>query len=322
MMNNVCEGYSGIVDNRYILEFEIGGGSTSTVYKAKDSFSNEDYALKIFNGPTEIFQREILFNQKISELKNHSQFFIRFISSSLNGTLYNDGFSETKCYILYEFASKGDLFKYIFSIKKGLDEKKCKVIIFKILKAVQALHKEGISHNNIKPQNILLVGERFDIKIGDLGLSSFFSKENGKILQKIIAGTDEYMAPEVFLGSKYEGEKADIFSIGILMFSLLKCFIPFPVDKITKKRKYYSFLYKNKEGKFWEILKDLGIDEFSPEFKDLFKKMVHFKPSQRPTIEEILSHDWMKEVTNLNEEDFKKYEESLISELKEREVNL
>ena len=67
------------------------------------------------------------------------------------------------------------------------------------------------------------------------------------------------------------------------------------------------------------MLKNLGIDGFSPEFKDLFKKMVHFKPSQRPTIEEILNHFWMKEINCLNEEEFKKYEEDLISELKERQ---
>ena len=318
---NMCEGFSGLVDNRYILEFEIGGGSTSTVYNAKDSFSNEDYALEIFKGPLEILNREILFNQKILEIENHSHFFIRFISSSLNGTLQFDDYTETICYIIYELASKGNLFKYIYSNEIGLDEKNCKVIIYKILKAIQALHKKGISHNNIKPQNIFLVGEKFDIKIGDFGLSRFIAGENGKIIQKMTR-EDDYMAPEVLLGSKYNGEKADIFSIGILMFSLLKCLTPFPVDKITKKRKYYSFLYKSKEGKFWEMLKELGIDGFSPEFKDLFKKMVHFKPNQRPTIEEILSHDWMKEVTNLNEEEFKIYEENLISELKKREVNL
>ena len=69
------------------------------------------------------------------------------------------------------------------------------------------------------------------------------------------------------------------------------------------------------------MLEKLGV-KFSPEFKDLFEKMVAFKPSQRPTIKEILNHDWMKEITNLNEEEFKKYEEDLIIELKEREENL
>ena len=321
MMSTICQGYSGIVENRYILEYEISRSSTSIVYKAKDSFSGIDYAVRIFKEPSKLFHREISFNQIISESENHSHFFVSFISSSLNGTLHIDGLNETKSYIVYEFASKDNLFKNIISNKNGLDEKNCKVIIYKILKAIQALYKNGISHNNIKPQNIFLVGERYNIKIGDFGFSGFISGEKGNILQKIIAGIDDYKAPEVILGKKYNGEKADIFSIGILMFSLLKCLTPFPFDEITKKRKYYSLFVKNNDRIFWEMLAKLGI-EFSPEFQDLFKKMVNCKPSQRPTIEEILSHDWMKEVTNLNEEEFKKYEENLISELKKREVNL
>ena len=322
MINNICTEYSGILDSQYILENEIGGGSNSTVYKAKDYFSQKHYAIRIFNEHSEIFDREILFNKKILESENQNHFFIKFIYSSLNGILYIDGLKETKCYILYELASKDNLFKFIYSNKTGFDEKNCKFIIYKILKAVQALHKKGISHNDIKPQNILLDGEKYDIKIGDFGRSSYIHGENGKNLKKEKIGTDEYMAPEVYLGLKYNGEKADIYSIGILLFSLLKCLTPFPVDKITKKRKYYSYFVKNKEEKFWEMLKNLGIDGFSPEFKDLFKKMVHLKPSQRPTIEEILNHDWIKEITYLNEEEFKKYEEDLICELKEREVNL
>ena len=322
MIGEICTEYSGILDSQYILENEIGGGLTSTVYKAKDSFSEKEYAVKLFKKHSEKYDREILFNQKILEIENHGHFFIQFFSSSLNSTLYIDGLSEKKCYILYELASKGDLFKFIISKKTGLNEKNCKVIMYKILKAVQTLHKKGISHNDLKPQNILLDGEKFDVKIGDFSFSTFISGENGKNLKKEIAGTDEYMAPEIYLGLKYSGEKADIYSIGILLFSLLKCLTPFPVDKTTKKRKYYSYFVKNKEEKFWEMLKNLEIDGFSPEFKDLFTKMVHFKPSQRPTIEEILSHEWMKEITNLNEEEFKKYEEDLISELKERELNL
>ena len=47
--------------------------------------------------------------------------------------------------------------------------------------------------------------------------------------------------------------------------------------------------------------------------------MVAFNPKERPTIEEILNHDWMKEISKLNEEEFKKYEEILIKELKKRE---
>lgn len=55
------------------------------------------------------------------------------------------------------------------------------------------------------------------------------------------------------------------------------------------------------------------------EFKNLFIKMVSYNPKERPTIEQILNDDWLKEITNLKEEEFKKYEQALVSELKKRE---
>jgi serine/threonine protein kinase len=318
MKSKMTSNCNGILDGQYILEDEIGDGGTANVYKAKDFFSNKYYAVKIFKEYSDTFEKEILFNQQILQSKNHCHFFIKFISSSLHGTLDKDGFKETKCYILYELASKGDLFNYVFSNETGLNEKNCKIISYKILKALQALHEIGILHRDIKLQNILLDGERYDIKIGDFGFSSFIKEENESNFKNEIVGTDEYMPPEVYLKLNYSGVKSDIYSTGILLFNLLKCLTPFPIDKKTKKIKFYSFFYHKKEEQYWEMLEREDL-KFSPEFKDLFEKMVSFNPRKRPTIEEILNHDWMKEITNLNEEEFKQYEENLISELKERE---
>lgn len=325
-MSKMSSDNYGILDARYILECEMGEGATSIVYKAKDSFSGKYYAVKLFKEHSKIFDREVLFNKRILKSKDNSHFFIKYISSSLNGTLDIDGFTETKCYILYEFATKGDLYKYITCYGNGFDEKYSKLIIYKILKALKTLHKLKICHRDLKAENILLNGENFDVKIADLGLSGFTHGNNGKILQKERVGTPQYMAPEVIEKKEYDGEKADIFSTGILLFSILKCKFPFPLAKIYKEgskiKQLYRFIKEKNEEKYWETLKEEDIDGLSPEFKDLFLKMVAFEPSERPTIKEILNHDWMKEVSNLNEEEFKKYEEDLISELKEREENL
>ena len=320
MLSKMNSEYCGILDSKYILEYKIGSGAFSKVYKAHSS--DKIFAVKIFDKYSEAIKEEVeietKFNQKILESKNHTNFFIKYISSSLNGTLDIDGNNEQKCYMVFELASKGNLAHYIKRNKTGLDEKNCKVISYKILKALQALHEVGICHRDIKAENILLDGERFEVKISDFGLSNFIQGQNGKILQKGKVGSYEYMAPEVISGKEYDGEKADIFSAGILIFTLLKSFLPFPVDNITRKRKNYSIFISKKEERFWNILKDLDV-EFSLEFKDLFKKMVNYKPSDRPTIEEILRHDWMKELTRLNKEEFKKYEDNLIKELKKRE---
>ena len=314
----------GILDEKYILECEMGDGATSTVYKAKDSLSGKYYAIKLFKNPSEIFFREVLFNQRILKSKDNSHFFVKYISSSLNGSLDVDGFKETKCYILYELAPKGDLFKYIDCYGNGFNEKYSKIISYKILKALQALHKLKICHRDIKADNILL-DEKYNIKIADFGLSGFTYGNNGKILQKERVGTEQYMAPEVIEKKEYDGEKADIFSTGVLIFNILTGKIPFPIAKVynegSKIKLLYRFIKEKDEKNYWETLKEEGIDGLSPEFKDLFLKIVAFEPSERPTIKEILNHDWMKEVSNLNEEEFKQYEEDLISELKEREEN-
>ena len=314
----------GILDEKYILECEMGDGATSTVYKAKDSLSGKYYAIKLFKNPSKIFFREVLFNQRILKSKDNSHFFVKYISSSLNGSLDVDGFKETKCYILYELAPKGDLFKYIDCYGNGFNEKYSKIISYKILKALQALHKLKICHRDIKADNILL-DEKYNIKIADFGLSGFTYGNNGKILQKERVGTEQYMAPEVIEKKEYDGEKADIFSTGVLIFNILTGKIPFPIAKVynegSKIKLLYRFIKEKDEKNYWETLKEEGIDGLSPEFKDLFLKIVAFEPSERPTIKEILNHDWMKEVSNLNEEEFKQYEEDLISELKEREEN-
>jgi serine/threonine protein kinase len=59
--------------------------------------------------------------------------------------------------------------------------------------------------------------------------------------------------------------------------------------------------------------------KLSNEFKNLFIKMVAYNPKERPTIEQVLNDEWFKDITNLKDEEFKKYEQELISKLKERE---
>ena len=325
-MSKISSESYGILDDRYIyLELEMGKGKTSKVYKAKDFFSEKNYAVKIFEEYSQEFENEVLINKKILNSKKNTNFFIKYISSSLNGTFYIDGSKVKACYILYELATKGDLCNYLINNQNGFNEKNCKIMCYKILKALQALHELGICHRDIKSDNILLDGERFDVKIGDFGVSSFFFVENKKKLQKGKYGTYLYMAKEVYKKYKYDGELADIYSTGILFFTLLTGKFPFPsaIKDGIIINPYYKFIEDKDYETYWEKLKvDYSIDGLSSDFKDLFLQMVDSEPSERPIISKILNHNWMKEITNLNEEEFKKYEENLISELKEREENL
>ena len=307
--------FYGVLDSQYILEHMMGDGISSKVYKAQDS-SGKEYAIKVFEKYTSSIEKEILFNKIITS--SNSPFFIKYISSS-SGFLDTDEFEKNKHYIIFELAQKGELFDYITCNKTGFQETNCKLIMYKILLAIQTLHKIGICHRDIKAQNILLLGDNYEIKICDLGNSSFIYGKNGKVLQKGEFGTVGYMAPEVIEGNEYDGEKADIFSIGVLLFTLRTCSIPFVIPKIiykgTTKEKLYNYI--NNNSNYYWIIRDLpGLSE---EYKNLFIKMVAYDPNKRPTIEEILNDDWMKEITNLKKDEFIQYEKNLIKEFKLRE---
>ena len=295
----------------------IGGGSYSDVYKVMDS-SGKIYAKKVFNekmGESDI-EKEIKINKIISHYNN--PYIIKYIDS---------GNTKDEKYILFEFASKGELYKYIEMSGKGLSDQSCKLIIYKVLKGLEELHLNGICHRDLDPQNIFLDGERYQVKIADLGCSEFLYGENGE--KKLFwgeRGKPSYMAPEMFrLNKKYYGEKADIFSIGVLLFVLRTKFFPFPNAKVRHSEyvvdQLYGFIKDNNIERYWNELFRLYKTKYevefdlSPQFKDLFIKMVAYNTDERLSIEKIMEHPYMVEISHANQEQFSLYEDNLINEL-------
>ena len=119
--------------------------------------------------------------------------------------------------MVLEYASKGEIFNYLFYYEKGFIEKYAKVIFKMILKGVQACHNARICHRDLKMQNILL-DEFFNPKICDFGFATEI-KDSEK-LDKYL-GTKNYAAPEMYLRKPYNGIKADIFSLGVVLINLV-----------------------------------------------------------------------------------------------------
>ena len=305
----------GVLDDKFILTNLIGTGASADVYKAIDNTTGKEYAIKLFN-KSQYFKDEIKFNEIIRKTGNQS--FIKYIDSS-NGTLVRNETSTQKNYIIFELASKGDLVNYIYCNDMELDEKFYKIIFYEIIKAVEFLHSKGISHRDLKIDNLLVDGDDFKIKISDLGLSSFiFNEKKEKIMLKGKVGSPFYAAPEILMKKPYDGEKIDIFSLGVLLFSMVVGSFGFPSAQINNK--LYRAIKENKIDHYWDLLaENKRVSKLSEDFKDLYIKMVSFDPNKRPTIEEILKHDWMKEITSLKEEELKALEKELIKEFQKRE---
>ena len=97
------------------------------------------------------------------------------------------------------------------------------------MNAVEYMHSLNIMHRDLKPENILIIKEKgkFKIKLIDFGLSNFYSNSN-KL--KTACGSPSYAAPEMLLGTKYDGLKADIWSLGIVLYAMVCGYLPFEDD--------------------------------------------------------------------------------------------
>ena len=110
----------------------------------------------------------------------------------------------------------------------------------------------------MKLENIL-IDQFLNIKIADFG----FATENPGLLESY-KGTPVYMAPEIALGHKYQGYKADIFSAGVILFTLARGIFPFMNS--NKEDQFYNCLLKKKYAEYWSSVE---ANDASTEFKDL-----------------------------------------------------
>ena len=129
----------------------------------------------------------------------------------------------------------------------------------------------------------ILFDEQFNPKICDFGFAAF----NEEKLNEYI-GTITHAAPEIFLHNPYDGFKADIFSLGVILFSLITCKSCF--EKATRKDPDYYLIKNEYYKKHWNYVVG-GEQGVSDEFKKLFYKMVSFNPQDRPSIEDIVNDD-------------------------------
>ena len=310
MLSNINEN-TKILDDKYIILEKKGHGATANVYKIKDKNTNNIYAAKVLKNNCEFFEKE---TQMLKLIK--SPYIVNLIDCGNGKILKNNKLSEDKQYIVLDYAEKGELFDYISLPKKGLGEKYGKVVFTKILKGVLSCHKAGICHRDLKMENILL-DKNFNPKIADFGFATLIQGKEGNGLLRSPLGTLSYAAPEILLHRSYNGMKADVFSLGVVLLTSVTGKIGFL--EATKRDKYYKNIMKKDYERYWELV-NKQIPQTSQEFKNLYQNMISYDSNKRPLIQEIIDKDpWLDEIRKLNNEQLKDLENEIYNEFLNRE---
>jgi serine/threonine protein kinase len=277
--------------DEYQIIKDLGSGAFSTVKLAKHKDNGKLVALKIIkddalenSSSMNTFKNEVEIMQEISHPN-----IVNLLSSSSDGVLKNQN-GTTKDGVIYltlELASGGELFDFIAQTG-SFSEPVARYYFHQIIDAFEYLHSRGISHRDMKPDNIMLDDE-FNLKIADFGFSSRAASNQS------FKGTRSYMAPEILIGAKYYGPMVDIFAAGIILFIMVTQIPPFQMAH--PKDGWYKFVCSNRMDKFWKFHgqnQPGGIDFFSKSFIDLINWIFNFDHTTRPSLAEIKEHEWYK----------------------------
>mmetsp|Transcript_27464 Transcript_27464/g.24340 ORF Transcript_27464/g.24340 Transcript_27464/m.24340 type:complete len:411 (+) Transcript_27464:91-1323(+) len=215
-------------------------------------------------------------------------------------------------YMALEYAENGEMMEYI-SKTGSFEESTARYFFIQLISALEHINTQGLSHQDIKPDNIMLDSE-FNLKLADFGFAT--DKEYSSKMK----GTLSYMAPEILANLPYKPKQIDLFAAGVILFMMVTQRLPFITAEPDDE--YYSFIIIKDFRGFWayHALQEPEIINLSDEFKDLFVRMVVVNGNNRPKIKKIKEHRWMKRDVPKHQEIFENF--SYRKLIKDGELNI
>uniref|UniRef100_A0AAY4A0E7 Non-specific serine/threonine protein kinase n=1 Tax=Denticeps clupeoides TaxID=299321 RepID=A0AAY4A0E7_9TELE len=196
--------------------------------------------------------------------------------------------TEKTLYLVMEYASGGEVFDYLVAHGR-MKEKEARAKFRQIVSAVQYCHQKCIVHRDLKAENLLLDAD-MNIKIADFGFSNEFTVGN-KL--DTFCGSPPYAAPELFQGKKYDGPEVDVWSLGVILYTLVSGSLPFDGQNLKELRERVL------RGKYRIPF------YMSTDCENLLKKFLILNPTKRGSLEQIMKDRWMN--VGHEEEELKPY---------------
>uniref|UniRef100_A0A674NPU5 MAP/microtubule affinity-regulating kinase 3 n=1 Tax=Takifugu rubripes TaxID=31033 RepID=A0A674NPU5_TAKRU len=264
----------------YRLLKTIGKGNFAKVKLARHVLTGKEVAVKIID-KTQLNSSSLqkLFREvRIMKLLNHPNIVKLFEVIETEKTLY----------LVMEYASGGEVFDYLVAHGR-MKEKEARAKFRQIVSAVQYCHQKCIVHRDLKAENLLLDAD-MNIKIADFGFSNEFTLGN-KL--DTFCGSPPYAAPELFQGKKYDGPEVDVWSLGVILYTLVSGSLPFDGQNLKELRERVL------RGKYRIPF------YMSTDCENLLKKFLILNPSKRGSLEQIMRDRWMN--VGYEDEELKPY---------------
>ncbi|XP_022176461.1 serine/threonine-protein kinase WNK1 isoform X2 [Myzus persicae] len=183
--------------------------------------------------------------------------------------------------LVTELMTSGTLKTYLRRFKK-INPKVLKSWCRQIVKGLSFLHSRTppIIHRDLKCDNIFITGTTGCVKIGDLGLATLKNRS----FAKSVIGTPEFMAPEMY--EEHYDESVDVYAFGMCMLEMATS--EYPYTECTGPAQIYKKVISG--------VKPLSFDKIeNPEIKDIIDSCIKLKKDERPSIKELLAHDFFTE---------------------------
>ncbi|CAB3368114.1 Hypothetical predicted protein [Cloeon dipterum] len=245
---------------KYKLLKTIGKGNFAKVKLAKHVPTGKEVAIKIIDktqlNPSSL--QKLFREVRIMKMLDHPNIVKLFQVIETEKTLY----------LVMEYASGGEVFDYLV-LHGRMKEKEARAKFRQIVSAVQYCHQKKIIHRDLKAENLLLDSE-MNIKIADFGFSNEFTP--GSKLDTF-CGSPPYAAPELFQGKKYDGPEVDVWSLGVILYTLVSGSLPFDGSTLRELRERVL------RGKYRIPF------YMSTDCENLLKKFLVLNPAKRASLE-------------------------------------
>ena len=256
----------------------LGKGGFAKCYEFTCSENKKIFAAKVVAKSGLVKSRA---KQKlISEIKIHKSLHHPQIVA------FEHYFEDTEnVYILLEMCQNQTL-NELLKRRKRLTEIEVQCYIVQLIKALKYLHSHRVIHRDLKLGNLFLT-EKMELKVGDFGLATKLDFEGER--KRTVCGTPNYIAPEILDGKTGHSYEVDIWSLGVIIYTLIIGKPPFETRDVKTT-------YKRIKMNAYTFPESAIISEAA---KNLIAQILVLDPGKRPTLDQILTHDFFNQGTSI-----------------------